>query len=111
MVRPPKGRAKRLRVIIARRKSSLVFLAVTVLFAVALWTCESAFAGHLVAWGSNDYGQCDVPEGDDFVAISAAWGYNVALKSDGSLVAWGSNDYGQCDVPEGDDFVAISSGT
>lgn len=57
--------------------------------------------GTVVAWGRNDYGQCDVPEGlNDVVSIAAGYGHVIALKKDGSLVAWGRNNFGQCDIPE-----------
>ena len=51
--------------------------------------------GSLVAWGDNSLGQTDVPTGNDFVAIVAGDGYNLALKSDGSLVAWGEDTSGR----------------
>jgi len=66
----------------------------------------TVFAGQLIAWGSNDTGQCDVPAGDDFITIS----HSLAIKSDGSLVAWRRNTSGQCNVPAGNDFVAVSGG-
>ena len=66
--------------------------------------------GSLVAWGWNRDGQCNVPSGNDFVAIAASYNYNLALKSDGSLVGWGQNNYGQSTVPGGNDFVAVSAG-
>jgi len=68
--------------------------------------------GSVVAWGYNNYGQCDVPSpNSDFVAISARGDHSLGLKSDGSIVAWGLNNYGQCDVPSpNSDFVAISAG-
>ena len=71
-----------------------------------------AQAGSLVAWGWNWYGQCDVPPGDDFVAVApgGGFGFSLALKQDGSLAAWGDNRHGECDVPAGEMFVAISAG-
>ncbi|MDY0150656.1 MAG: FlgD immunoglobulin-like domain containing protein [Candidatus Cloacimonas sp.] len=66
--------------------------------------------GSLVAWGWNDYGQCNVPTGNDYVAIAAGGYHSVALRSNGTLVVWGANDYGQCNVPQGNDFVAIAAG-
>nr|WP_303646076.1 hypothetical protein [Candidatus Solincola tengchongensis] len=62
------------------------------------------------AWGWNEESQCDVPAGNDFVAISAGGTYSLALRSDGSLAAWGENYYHQCDVPAGNGFVAVSAG-
>lgn len=79
-------------------------------------------AGKLVAWGNNDFGQTNVPAGDDFVAIDAGQAnHSLALRSDGSLAGWGSNHgdaglgsadifYGQATVPPGNDFQAIAAG-
>ena len=67
--------------------------------------------GAVVAVGWNEYGQCDVSEWTDIVAISAGTYHTVGLKSDGTVVAVGSNDSGQCDVSEWTDIVAISAGS
>lgn len=68
--------------------------------------------GSVIAWGSNEFGQCDVPEpNQDFVAISAGLFHSMGLKADGSVVAWGRNDYGQCNVPEPNEgFTLVSAG-
>ncbi len=42
--------------------------------------------GTLVAWGLNDDGQCNVPRGNDFVAISGGHWHSLALRVNGSLV-------------------------
>jgi hypothetical protein len=56
--------------------------------------------GSIIAWGYNDYGQCDVPAPNgDFVAVAGGYSHSLGLKADGSIVAWGSNDYGEGDVP------------
>ena len=61
-------------------------------------------AGKLVAWGNNQYGQTNVPAGNDFVAIDASQGFHsLALRSDGSLAGWGSN-YGDPVLGAGDIF-------
>jgi hypothetical protein len=76
-----------------------------------LGLCTSSCAIHtlavkadasVVAWGDNNFGQCDVPTGLTGVrqAVASRWN-SLALKTDGTVVAWGSNDYGQCDVPTG----------
>jgi hypothetical protein len=68
--------------------------------------------GTIVAWGYNDYGQCDVPAPNaDFVAVAGGRYHSLGLKSDGTIVAWGRNDQDQCDVPAPNaDFVAIAAG-
>lgn len=80
--------------------------------------------GSVVAWGNNDWGQCDVPQPNaGFVAVAASgtweWSWDgvsysshsLGLKSDGSIAAWGNNDRGQCDVPEPNTgFVAVAAG-
>ena len=68
--------------------------------------------GTIVAWGSNGYGQCDVPAPNaDFVAVVGGLLHSLGLKSDGTIVAWGYNDDGQCDVPAPNaGFVAVAAG-
>jgi hypothetical protein len=75
---------------------------------VLLLVTPSAFAGELVAWGDNSTGQCDVPAGDDFVAVSGSAMQGSALRYNGSLVNWG---WGASNPPGGTDFVAVSSGS
>ncbi|MCK4343204.1 MAG: hypothetical protein KAY37_15940, partial [Phycisphaerae bacterium] len=37
--------------------------------------------GSIVAWGCNDYGQCDVPAPNtDFVAVAGGWWHSLGLK-------------------------------
>ncbi len=66
--------------------------------------------GTVVAVGDNDYGQCDVSDWNDIVAISAATWNTIGLKADGTVVAAGDNIFGQCDVSDWSDIVAISAG-
>ncbi len=69
--------------------------------------------GTVVAYGRNDFGQCNVPAGLTGVkAIAAGWGHSVALKQDGTVVAWGINDHGkQSTVPAGlKNVIAIAAG-
>ncbi len=70
------------------------------------------FAGAMsgTGWGENGSGQCNVPAGNDYVAIAAGSLHSVALKSDGSLLAWGYNGMNQLNVPAGHDYVAITAG-
>lgn len=69
--------------------------------------------GHsIVAWGGNDYGQCDVPgTNEGFVSTAGGAGHTLALKAEGSILAWGANEDGQCDVPEpNESFLAVAAG-
>jgi len=68
--------------------------------------------GTVVAWGSNIYGEANVPKGLTAVtAIAADEHLSVALKRDGTVVAWGGNYFGQTSVPDGlSNVVAIASG-
>ncbi|HOB74995.1 MAG TPA: RCC1 domain-containing protein, partial [Phycisphaerae bacterium] len=65
-----------------------------------------------MAWGDNDYGQCNVPAPNSgFVVVAAGWFHSLGLKADGSIVAWGANWYGQCNVPAPNSgFVAVAAG-
>ena len=56
--------------------------------------------GTVVAWGSNAYGQRNVPGGlRDVVHLATGTGHVLALKADGTVVAWGWNQFGQAAVP------------
>ncbi|GAA1912046.1 hypothetical protein GCM10009775_00820 [Microbacterium aoyamense] len=69
-------------------------------------------AGRVLASGSNQRGQVEVPPGlSDVVAIAAGYAHSLALRRDGTVTAWGNNTRGATDVPEGlTDVVAISGG-
>ena len=66
--------------------------------------------GTVAAMGYNDYGQCDVDDWTDIVAISAGGYYTVGLKADGTVVAVGNDDYGKRNVKKWRDIMAISAG-
>jgi hypothetical protein len=70
-------------------------------------------AGSVVAWGDNEYSQCNVPSPNSgFVAIDAGYFHSLGLKTDGSIVAWGVNWYGQCNIPSPNEgFKAIAAGS
>ena len=63
--------------------------------------------GTVMATGYNEYGQCDVSDWTDIIALSAGIFHTVGLKADGTVVAAGDNEYGQCDVSDWTDVVAI----
>lgn len=68
--------------------------------------------GSIVAWGYNEYSQCDIPEPNTgFVAIAAGWYHDLGLKGNSSIAAWGDNSSGQCTVPSPNTgFVAVAGG-
>ena len=69
-------------------------------------------SGTVVGWGFDDNGQLSQPAGlTGVVAISAAFGHSLALKSDGTVVGWGRNSSGQATPPTGlTGVTAISAG-
>jgi alpha-tubulin suppressor-like RCC1 family protein len=69
-----------------------------------------AYSGSLLGWGTNDFGQIDVPAGNNFVAVAAGNGHSLALRSNGTLAGWGLDTNGQATVPGGT-FTAIAAGT
>ena len=58
-----------------------------------------------------DFGQCNVAEWSDIVAVSASMHHSLGVKSDGTVVACGSNSSGECDVGKWRDIVAVSAGS
>ena len=59
----------------------------------------------MVAAGWNKYGQCNVGEWREIVAIVAGCAHTIGLKSDGTVVAVGGNEYGQCNVGDWHDIL------
>src|SRR5262245_29359619 len=54
----------------------------------------------VLAWGSNLYGQSDVPSGLTNVSgVSAGHYHSLCLHQDGKAVAWGYNGSGQTNLP------------
>ncbi|MBI5685928.1 MAG: putative Ig domain-containing protein [Verrucomicrobia bacterium] len=79
------------------------------LFAVAP---QLRAAGEVVAWGYNNVGQANVPEGLSNVVAVGASGHSLALKGDGTVVAWGYNGFGETNVPAGvSGIVGIAAGS
>ncbi|MFH0880603.1 MAG: IPT/TIG domain-containing protein, partial [Lentisphaerota bacterium] len=68
--------------------------------------------GTVVCWGSDDYGQCTVPEPNaSFVSVGAGRYHSLGVKADGTVVCWGDNGYGQCTPPDPNTgFVAAEGG-
>lgn len=54
--------------------------------------------GTVLAVGDNSFGQCDVSDWTDIVAIAAGAYHTIGLKADGTVVAAGDNSRGQCNV-------------
>ncbi|MCH2137282.1 MAG: hypothetical protein MK101_12020, partial [Phycisphaerales bacterium] len=63
-----------------------------------------------IAWGNNDFGQCNVPAGETFVQVAAGLSHTIGLRADGTAIAWGDNPTGQCNVPAGETFVEVAAG-
>lgn len=66
--------------------------------------------GHVVAVGSNEFGECDTSTWKNVVAIYTGENYTVGLRNDGTVVATGDNQFGQCDVRKWRNVTAISVG-
>jgi hypothetical protein len=102
-IRPYSGQAHKALII-----SGIIFCLIIFTFIFP----AQVYAGKIVEWGDNRYGQCNVPSPNtDFVAIAAGIGHSLGLKADGSIVSWGDNKYGQCDIPSSNtDFIAVAAG-
>jgi len=66
----------------------------------------------VLAWGSNVYGQTNVPAGlANAMAIAAGDNHSVALMANGTVVVWGDNRLTQLEMPAGlTNVIAISAG-
>jgi len=49
-------------------------------------------AGEVVAWGNDDFGQCDPPElGESAIDVAAGKRFSMALTESGRIVVWGAS--------------------
>jgi hypothetical protein len=87
---------------LAMRTRSTVTRILSIVLLLALGVPSAVFAADLprvVVWGSNAYGERDVPAGlTDVTALAAGACYSLALKGDGTVVAWGTGN-GMSDFP------------
>ena len=67
--------------------------------------------GTVMATGDNSYGQCNVQNWTNIVAVAAGAYHTVGLRADGTLVAVGDDRYGQCQVSGITDVVCIAAHT
>ena len=65
--------------------------------------------GTVVAAGDNEFGQCNVSDWTDIVAVTGCIPA-IGLRRDGTVVATGESTEGQCDVGIWTDIVAVSTG-
>jgi len=70
--------------------------------------------GRVFAVGDNKFGQCNVENWENIVAIAAGDWHTVGLTGDGKVVAVGTNSLGDhtaCEVDDWEGIVAIAAGT
>jgi len=74
--------------------------------------CKIAFDLTLSCWGSNQYGQLDIPADLGPVrAVSAGSNHTCAIKVSSEVKCWGSNEFGQAETPPNLGSVAqVSAG-
>ena len=67
--------------------------------------------GRVVGWGSDAFGQIDVPADlTNAIDIKAGIEHSLALRADHTVAVWGAGEYDQTNVPPGlSDVIAIST--
>lgn len=105
----PTSRSRRLKWLTSLISSLLLSSLLTLTLAQA----ATPTPGTVTAWGDNSDGQVTPPAGlNNVTAISAGFGFSLALKSDGTVVGWGSNGFGQATPPAGlNNVIAIAAGS
>ncbi len=99
-------RARGLRTVAERRTTCIrriaVYASLGLVAGLLAFTSPTASAatGRVVAWGSNEAGQIDVPANLSVATeIDGGYIHSLALERDGTVVAWGYDNLGQLMVP------------
>ena len=66
--------------------------------------------GTAVAAGDNRFGECDVGEWTDLVAVSAGSQFTLGLRSDGTVLGTGDTSWDRRAVNDWEDIVAVDTG-
>ena len=66
--------------------------------------------GSVAAVGDNSFGQCNVSDWTDVVAVYAGADFTVGLRKDGTVLASGNNKHGQCNVSSWSNVEKIALG-
>ena len=61
-----------------KRKNATLLLDRGVLFLAVYRASDSLLVLHILTWGANDQGRCDVPNANDFIAIPTANQHSLA---------------------------------
>ncbi len=84
--------------------------AAIVVFGMMAQTTTASEPHQAYAWGNNNQGQSNVPDGEQFVQIATSGDHTIGLRADGTAVAFGWNMYGQCNIPSGAPIIQVAAG-
>ena len=84
-----------------------------VLLVSCLWFPLTNHADPVIVWGSNTYGQTNIPATvTNVIALAGGDSHCLALRADGTVIAWGQNLSGQTNVPaNATNVVSIAAGS
>ena len=72
-------------------------------------SCAITKSGAALCWGSDNYGQTDVPVGKSWASISAGILRSCGVTTAGDGYCWGFNGWGQANIPSGKKWNSISA--
>ena len=64
----------------------------------------------MLAAGDGTYGQCEVGDWTDIVAVAAGDSHTVGLRTDGTVTAVGRDSSGKCAVDDWEHIIAVAAG-
>ncbi len=100
------------RPVIRIRSISILLTLCALFFAMGSAKGMAATPGSILAWGSNNYGQCNLPSpNENFLTVAGGQYHSLALKQDGSVLVFGDTGDNKGAIPSPNSgFQAISAG-